>query len=66
VAVAGAAWAALTVGLVWQALRAQPLLAPDATTLLALAVGLAATVAGVVLVLRSSTTAPAPTPQPVR
>jgi hypothetical protein len=66
VAVAGAAWAALTVGLVWQALRGQPLLAPDATTLLALAVGLVATAAGVVLVLRSSTPAPIATPEPVR
>lgn len=66
VAVAGAAWAALTVGLVWQALRGQPLLAPDGTTLLALAVGLAATAAGVVLVLRSSATAPVATPAPVR
>jgi hypothetical protein len=35
---AAAAWAGLVVLLTWQALRAQPLLAPDATTLGALAV----------------------------
>src|SRR4051794_3777159 len=33
VGVAGAAWAGLTLLLVWQALRAQPLLAPDTLTL---------------------------------
>ncbi len=51
VAIAGAAWAALTVGLVWQALRGQPLLAPDVLTLTTLAIGLAATAAGVLLVV---------------
>lgn len=44
VRIAAAAWAGLTVLLTWQALRAQPLLAPDAVTLAALATLVALTV----------------------
>jgi hypothetical protein len=46
VGVAAAFWIALTFLLTWQALRAQPLIAPDALTLLALCL-LVATTAGV-------------------
>lgn len=66
VAVAGAAWATLTIGLTWQALRGQPLIAPDGLTLTAL---LVATAAGVAVVLRRGAAAPAAsaeTPEPVR
>jgi hypothetical protein len=55
VQVAAAAWTGLTVLLTWQALRAQPLLAPDPTTLAAvaaLALGTVAAAAGVLLVAR--------------
>ena len=48
VRVAGGAWAGLVVLLTWQALRAQPLLAPDAPTLAALAALVAVTVAATV------------------
>jgi len=60
VVVAAAAHAALVVLLTWQALRAQPLLAPDAVTLAALAGLVAAT--GVGLVLARSPRRPAPRP----
>ncbi len=50
-AVAGGAYAALTLGLMWQALRGQPLLRPDALTLAALAVLVAATAGAAVLVI---------------
>jgi hypothetical protein len=48
VRIAAAAWTGLTVLLTWQALRAQPLLAPDATTLAALATLVAVTAAATV------------------
>jgi hypothetical protein len=48
VQVAAAAWTGLVVLLTWQALRAQPLLAPDALTLAALAALVAVTVAATV------------------
>jgi hypothetical protein len=54
VRVAGAAWGALTVLLTWQALRAQPLLAPDATTLAAAGSLLLATAGAAALVLRTA------------
>lgn len=66
VAVGAAAWASLTVGLVWQALRGQPLLAPDGLTLTALAVVVLAAAAGVAVVLRRGTVAPAAVPELVR
>ncbi|GAA4881797.1 hypothetical protein [Actinomycetospora straminea] len=55
VGVAGAAWAGLTALLTWQALRGQSIIAPDAPTLAAAAVLVAATVAGTLLVLRGGT-----------
>jgi len=48
VQIAAAAWTGLVVLLTWQALRAQPLLAPDALTLAALAALVAVTVAATV------------------
>lgn len=57
---AAAAWAGLVVLLTWQALRAQPLLAPDATTLGALAVLVAGSVAGTTAVLAAGRRAAAP------
>jgi hypothetical protein len=48
VRIAAAAWTGLTLLLTWQALRAQPLLAPDAVTLAALATLLAVTGAATV------------------
>ena len=63
VQVAAAGWTGLVVLLTWQALRAQPLLAPDATTLAAaaaLAVGTVATAAGVLLVARRRAAVVAP------
>jgi hypothetical protein len=48
VQVAAAAWTGVVVLLTWQALRAQPLLAPDALTLAALAALVAVTVAATV------------------
>jgi hypothetical protein len=49
--VAGLAWIGLTLLLTWQARRAQPLIAPDGTTLLALGALVAATVVAGTLVL---------------
>jgi hypothetical protein len=49
--VAGAAYAAFTLGLMWQALRGQPLLRPDAVTLAALGALVAGTVAAAVIVI---------------
>jgi hypothetical protein len=51
VGVAAAFWIALTLLLTWQALREQPLIAPDALTLLALGLSIAVTagVTGAVL-----------------
>jgi hypothetical protein len=60
VRVAAAAWAGLVVLLAWQALRAQPLLAPDATTLTALALLVAATVAAVAAALAADRRAALP------
>ncbi|MEJ2863117.1 hypothetical protein [Actinomycetospora flava] len=52
VGVAGAAWTGLTVLLTWQALRGQPLIAPDGATLLAAGVLVVATLVATLLVLR--------------
>ena len=52
--VVGLAYGALVLLVVWQALRAQPLLAPDVVTLAALVALLAATGAALAAVLRSS------------
>ncbi|WP_433783997.1 hypothetical protein ACQPX6_27920 [Actinomycetospora sp. CA-101289] len=52
IGVAGTAWTGLTVLLVWQALRGQSIIAPDAGTLVAAAVLVVATLAGAVAVLR--------------
>jgi hypothetical protein len=46
--------------LTWQALRAQPLLAPDATTLVALGVLVAGTVAAAGVVLAAGRRLPVP------
>jgi hypothetical protein len=54
VQVAAAGYAALVLLVTWQALRAQPLLAPDALTLAVLAVVPAATAAALVTVLRGT------------
>lgn len=54
VQVAAAAYAALVLLVTWQALRAQPLLAPDAVTLVALAAVLAGTGIAVAVVLRAA------------
>ncbi len=51
VRVAAGAWAGLVVLLTWQALRAQPLLAPDATTLAALGALVVGTAGATALVL---------------
>lgn len=48
--IAGLFWIALTLLLVWQALRGQPLIAPDAQTLAALAGMLGSAVAGIALI----------------
>ncbi len=64
VGVAGAAWTGLVLLLTWQALRAQPLLAPDALTLAALAVLVAGTATATVLVLRARPTESTPAPRP--
>jgi hypothetical protein len=53
VAVAATAYAALVVLLTWQALRGQPLLAPDAVTLTAFVALLATTGAGLALARRA-------------
>jgi hypothetical protein len=60
VRVAAAAWTGLTVLLTWQALRAQPLLAPDATMLAALGVLVGGTAAATVAVLVGGRRAPLP------
>lgn len=52
VGVAGAAWAGLTAVLTWQALRGQPLIAPDALTLAAAGVLAVATAVATLVVLR--------------
>ena len=54
VVVAAGAWTGLTALLTWQALRGQPLLAPDAATLGAAATLAAGTLVAVVAVLRTS------------
>lgn len=64
VGVAGATWTGLVLLLTWQALRAQPLLAPDALTLAALAVLVAGTATATVLVLRARPTESTPAPRP--
>ncbi len=65
--VGAAAYATVVVGLMWQALRGQPLLRPDALTLTALAVLVAATAAAVAAVLAASRRpAAAPGLEPVR
>jgi len=53
VAVVAGAWLGLTALLTWQALRGQPLLAPDGPTLAVLGALLLATTIGVVVVLRT-------------
>jgi len=53
VAVVAGAWLGLTAMLTWQALRGQPLLAPDGPTLAVLGALLLATTIGVVVVLRT-------------
>jgi hypothetical protein len=66
VAVGGGAWAGLTLLLTWQALRGQPLLAPDAATLAAAATLVVLTVAAaaVVLVRGARSVPPAERPAP--
>ncbi|WP_318305897.1 hypothetical protein [Amycolatopsis solani] len=54
VALAAAAWTAVTVLLVWQALRGQPLLKPDEVTLLAGAGIVVLTIAGAWIAVRGS------------
>jgi hypothetical protein len=55
VVIAGAGYAGLVVLLTWQALRAQPLLAPDAATLAALVALVAGTGGALLLVRRAAT-----------
>jgi hypothetical protein len=64
VQVAAAAYAGLVVLVTWQALRAQPLLAPDALTLAALAVVLGGTGLALATVLRSAAQRAAHRPLP--
>jgi hypothetical protein len=64
VQVAAAAYAGLVVLVTWQALRAQPLLAPDALTLAALAVVVGGTGLALVTVLRSAAQRAAHRPLP--
>ncbi|PVZ09997.1 hypothetical protein [Actinomycetospora cinnamomea] len=64
IGVAGAAWAGLTLLLVWQALRGQPIIAPDGVTLAAAAALLVATAGAALAVLRTGarrSQRPAPT-----
>jgi hypothetical protein len=64
--VGAGAWVGLTLLLTWQALRAQPLLAPDALTL-AVGAGLVVTAVGaaaVVIVRGSRPVTPAEAPAP--
>jgi hypothetical protein len=65
VLVAGAAYAALTVLLTWQALRGQPLLRPDLLTLAVAGALAAGTAAAVAAVVRAARPAPVATPVPV-
>jgi len=60
VQIAAAGYAALVVLLTWQALRGQPLLAPDALTLVALAVVLVSTGGALARVLRDRARRPLP------
>ena len=60
VGIAAVAWTGLTVLLTWQALRAQPLLAPDALTLGALAVLVLSTLAATASVLVAGRRVPVP------
>jgi len=60
VRIAAVAWTGLTVLLTWQALRAQPLLAPDALTLGALAVLVLSTLAATASVLVAGRRVPVP------
>jgi len=60
VGIAAVAWTGLTVLLTWQALRAQPLLAPDAVTLIALAVLVLSTLAATASVLVAGRRVPVP------
>ncbi len=62
---AAGGYAGLVVLTVWQALRGQPLLSPDAATLVAAAALLAALGIGAALLARSVRTAPQPAPSPV-
>ncbi|MBW0104170.1 hypothetical protein [Pseudonocardia sp. KRD291] len=62
VGIGTAAYAAVVALTTWQALRGQPLVAPDAVTVSALAVIVVAAAVGVALVLRSSGTRPRPAP----
>jgi hypothetical protein len=64
VQVAAAGYTAVVVLVTWQALRAQPLLAPDAPTLAALVVVVAATGAAIAAVLRSAARRAATREQP--
>lgn len=61
---ASAAYTAAFALLTWQALRGQPLLHPDATTLTAAAALIALTTTAALLSLHTRTPAPAPTPEP--
>ena len=61
VRIAAAAWTGLVVLLTWQALRAQPLLAPDAVTLAALATLVAVTGVATVGTLAAARRATVPT-----
>ena len=61
VRIAAAAWTGLVVLLAWQALRAQPLLAPDAVTLAALATLVAVTGAATVGTLAAARRTTVPT-----
>ncbi len=61
VRIAAAAWTGLVVLLTWQALRAQPLLAPDAVTLAALATLVAVTGAAIVGTLAAARRTTVPT-----
>jgi hypothetical protein len=64
VQVAAAAYAGLVVLVTWQALRAQPLLTPDALTLAALAIVVGGTALALVTVLRSAAQRAAHRPLP--
>ncbi|MFD5765036.1 hypothetical protein ACFWIN_04340 [Streptomyces sp. NPDC127049] len=61
---ASAAYTAVFALLTWQALRGQPLLHPDATTLITAATIATLTTAATLLTLRGTPSAPSPTPPP--